>query len=244
MNVTHPNYGQNYRLTRAALRLSTFTVSELEDLTGAAKNTVYSFVSKLRQVDEGMLTSEELQSLRGRPQKRYSLTDAGIKYLAELSFELASRFGEDSEGSQQRQTGAEATEGIFLPSDIYDEERELVVQVEVPGLSEEDVDVRIEHNDLVVSGERPALLRRRGATPYMIERQHGRFVRAYPLPETVEAIRNVEVRNGVLEVVLEKAASSIGRVGEVVAEQRPAGARAQKSVASAAFHHHEETAES
>jgi HSP20 family protein len=247
MNVTHPNYGQNYQLTRAALRLGTFTVSELEDLTGAAKNTVYSFVSKLRQVrasppiDEGMLISEELQSLRGRPQKRYSLTDAGTKYLAELSFELASRFGEDSESSRQRQTRAEATEGIFLPSDIYEEDRELVVQVEVPGLSEEDVDVRIEHNDLVVSGERPALLRRRGATPYMIERQHGRFVRAYPLPETVEAIRNVEVRNGVLEVVLEKAASSIGRVREVVAEQRSARARAQ-SVASAAFHHHEETA--
>jgi HSP20 family protein len=152
-----------------------------------------------------------------------------------------SRFGEDSEGSQQRQTRAEATEGIFLPTDIYEEERELVVQVEVPGLSEEDVDVRIEHKDLVVSGELPALLRRRGATPYMIERQHGRFVRAYPLPETVEAIRNVNVRNGVLEVVLEKAASSIGKVGEVVAEQRPARARAQ-SVANAAFHHHEETA--
>ena len=241
MNVTHPNYGQNYQLTRAALRLGTFTVSELEDLTGAAKNTVYSFVSKLRQVDEGMLTSEELQSLRGRPQKRYSLTDSGTKYLAELSFELASRFGEDSEGSEQRQTRAEATEGMFLPSDIYEEDRELVVQVEVPGLSEEDVDVRIEHNDLIVSGERPASLRRRGATPYMIERQHGRFVRVYPLPETVEAIKNVEVRNGVLEVVLEKAASSISRVGEVVAALRPARARAQ-SVASAAFHHHEETA--
>lgn len=241
MNVTHPNYGQNYQLTRTALRLGTFTVSELEDLTGAAKNTVYSFVSKLRQVDEGMLTSEELQSLRGRPQKRYSLTDAGTKYLAELSFELASRFGEDSEGSQHGQTRAEATEAIFLPSDIYEEDQELVVQVEVPGLSEEDVDVRIEHNDLVVSGERPALVRRRGATPYMIERQHGRFVRAYPLPKTFEAIRNVKVRNGVLEVVLEKAASSTGRVGEVVAEQRSARERAQ-SVASAAFHHREETA--
>ena len=115
------------------------------------------------------------------------------------------------------------------------------MQVEVPGLSEEDVDVRIEHNDLIVSGERPALLRRRGAIPYMIERQHGRFVRAYSLPETVDAIKNVEVRNGVLEVVLEKAASSISRVGEVVAELRPAREQAQ-SVASAAFHHHEETA--
>jgi HSP20 family protein len=244
MNVTHPNYGQNYKLTRAALRLGTFTVSELEDLTGSAKNTVYSFVSKLRQVEEGILTFEELQSLRGRPQKRFSLTDAGTKYLAELSFELASRFGEDNGGSQPPQTRGEANEGIFLPSDIYEQDQEMVVQIEVPGLSDEDVDVRIEHNHLVVSGEWPALLKRRSATPRMIERQRGRFVRAYRLPETVETIRNVGVKNGVLEVVLEKAASSIGRVGEVVAEQHPARARAQSEAISAAVRHYEETAES
>jgi|ERR1700677_1989812 HSP20 family protein len=244
MYVTHPNYGQNYQLTRAALRLGAFTVSELEDLTGAAKNTVYSFVSKLRQVDEGMLTFEELQSLRGRPQKRYSLTDAGTRYLAELSFELASRFGEDSKGFQPRQTRAGATEGIFLPSDIYEADQEMVVQIEVPGLSDEDVDVRIEHNELVVSGERPALLRRRGATPYMIERQHGHFVRTYSLPEKVEAIRNVEVRNGVLEVVLEKAASSVGNVGEAVAEQRPARAQALNEAISAGIRLYNEMTES
>ena len=244
MNVSHPNYGQNYQLTRAALRLGAFTVSELEDLTGAAKNTIYSFVSKLRQVDAGMLTSEELQSLRGRPQKRYSLTGAGTKYLAELSFELASRFGEDSEGSQLRRTRAGANGAIFLPSDIYEADQEMVVQIEVPGLSDEDVDVRIERNDLVVSGEWPALLRRRGATPYMVERQHGHFVRAYSLPEKVEAIRKAEVRNGVLEVVLEKAASSIGNVGEVVAEQRSVRARAVSEAISAGIRQYEETTES
>jgi len=57
MNVTHPNYGQNYRLTRAALRLGTFTISELMDLTGALKNTVYSFISKLRTSTRGSWTS-------------------------------------------------------------------------------------------------------------------------------------------------------------------------------------------
>lgn len=209
MNVMHPNYGQNYQLTRAALRLRTFTVSELEDLTGAVKNTIYSFVSKLRRVDEGFLDFEEMQSLRGRPQKRFTLTDSGRKYLAELSFELASRFGEDAESSgrswERPRQESESREGITLPSDIYEQELELVVQVDVPGLSEEDLDVRIEQNDLVVSGERPAMPMRHGATPCMIERQHGHFIRSYPLPQTIDAkIVNIEVRNGVLEIILRK----------------------------------------
>jgi HSP20 family protein len=208
MNVTHPNYGQNYQLTRAALRLRTFTVSELEDLTGAVKNTVYSFVSKLRQVNEGFLDSQEIQSLRGRPQKRFVLTESGRKYLAELSFELASRFGEDAESSRpswdQSHAEAESAEEITLPSDIYEEGRELVVQVDVPGMSEEDLAVRVEENDLIVSGERPAMLRH-GAIPFRIERKHGHFIRSYPLPHSVHAkIVNVEVRNGVLEVILRK----------------------------------------
>ena len=240
MNVTHPNYGQNYQLTRAALRLGTFTASELEDLTGAPKNTIYSFVSKLRQVSDDILTDEELQSLRGRPQKRYSLTEAGTKYLADLSFELASRFGEESEAAQKA-TLAEAAESILLPSDIYEEDRELIVQVEVPGLSTDDVDVRIEDNDLVVSGERPGFFRRRGATAYIAERQHGPFLRTYPLPRAVEArIINVEVKNGVLEVILEK--NTREQTAAISISDDVSNTRT-RSAASGVVHHYNETAE-
>jgi HSP20 family molecular chaperone IbpA len=243
MNVTHPNYGQNYRLTRAVLRLGEFTVSELEDLTGAAKNTVYSFVSKLRNVDEGFLEAKELQSLRGRPQKRFSLTDSGTKYLSELSFEMASRFGEDTEPSPQSRARSRGpsvgTGAIALPSDIYEEEQEMLFQVDVPGMAEEDLDVRIERNDLIVSGERPAMPARVGATPYMIERRHGHFVRTYPLPERVEArITNIKVRNGVLEVILRKAAAS----DAVVARATDTTARSEK-IARVAYHHLKESAE-
>jgi HSP20 family protein len=240
MNVSHPNYGQNYQLTRAALRLGTFTASELEDLTGAPKNTIYSFVSKLRQVGDDILTDEELQSLRGRPQKRYSLTDAGTRYLSELSFELASRFGEESEAARTPNV-AEATEGILLPSDIYEEDQELVVQVEVPGLSVDDVEVRIEDNDLVVSGERPRFFGRHGAIAFIAERQHGPFLRTYPLPRAVKAtITNVEVKNGVLEVILEK--NTRAQAAAISTSEEASNTRAQ-SAASAIVHQYIETAE-
>jgi HSP20 family molecular chaperone IbpA len=206
MNVAHPNYGQNYQLTRAALRLRTFTVSELEDLTGAVKNTIYSFVSRVRNVDGTFLASEDVQTLRGRPQKRFTLSEAGRKYLAELSFELAARFGEAEESAHQFAEQPEAVEAITLPSDIYEQEqeRELVFQVDVPGMTENDLDVRIEKQGLVVSGVRPATMSL-GATPHLIERRHGHFLRSYPLPEAVDAkIVNIKVQKGVLEVILRK----------------------------------------
>lgn len=240
MNVTHPNYGQNYQLTRAALRLGTFTASELEDLTGAAKNTIYGFVSKLRQAGEDMLTAEELQSLRGRPQKRYSLTEAGTKYLAELSFELASRFADDVDAQSAR---AQAEESILLPSDIYEEDQELLVQVEVPGLSKNDVNVWIEEHELVVSGQRPPFYQRRGATPYMTERQHGRFKRAFPLPRSVEArIRTVDVKDGILEVVVEKTAIGSVRCGHIRVQEGVAEGRTQDANAAMAHQSLEEMA--
>ena len=242
MNVMHPNYGQNYRLTRAALRLGTFTVSELEGLTEAPRNTVYAFVSQLQKAGDELVTFEELQSLRGRPQKRYRLTDAGTKHLMDLSFEQASRLGERAEVAQVAQVarpqfyGGSYAAGTLLPaSDIYEQDEELIVQVEVPGMSEQDIDVRIEAEGLIVSGERPAVIAQSGATPYVVERQHGRFTRTYPLPQSGEArIRRVAVQNGLLEVILEKAASARS-------EESDSESRARRATA-AAFHHFRETA--
>lgn len=203
MNVAHPNYGQNYQLTRAALRLRTFTVSELEDLTGAVKNTIYSFVSRVRNIDETFLASEDVQTLRGRPQKRFTLSEAGRKYLSDLSFELAARFGEAEESAHEFAEGPEAVGTIALPSDIYEQEQEVVFQVDVPGMTEDDLDVRIEKAGLVVSGVRPATMNP-AATPHLLERPHGHFVRSYSLPEAVDKIVNIEVKKGVLEVILRK----------------------------------------
>jgi HSP20 family protein len=207
MNVMHPSYGQNYQLTRAALRLTTFTISELESLTKANRNTIYSFVSGIRQENEGFLEDKELESLRGRPQKRYTLTDTGKRYLIDLSLEMATRFEEETEASVD---DAATASDMLLASDMYERGEEIVVEVDVPGMTIEDLDVRIKDNDLVVSGERRVAGAGIGAAvaraaAYIMERHHGHFSRAYPLPETVEArIAEVGIENGVLQVILPK----------------------------------------
>jgi Hsp20/alpha crystallin family len=100
----------------------------------------------------------------------------------------------------------------------------------------------VEQHDLIVSGERPATRVRQGVTPYMIERQHGHFLRASPLPEAAGAmIANVEVRNGVLEVTLRKASATCAAAA-TAAGQRDSTPRSEK-IASAAYHQLKESVE-
>jgi HSP20 family protein len=266
MNVEHPNYGQSYQLTRAALRLRTFTVTELEDVTGAVKNTVYSFISRVRKVDPSFIDDVDVPTLRGRPQKCFTLSESGRKYLAELSFEAAAQIGEAEEPYRFAKP-VEVVETVELPSDIYEQERELVFQVDVPGMTEEDLEVKIEDQGLVVSGVRPAMMN--FGAPQLVERRHGHFQRSYPLPEAFHArIINVDVQKGVLEVVLRNEvegstnlATAEGKIGTILDKVNPHGAslgiarfttaKAQSEEASASIekekphrlHHFEATAE-
>jgi len=90
LNLDHRSFGQQYRLSGLAIRLREFTVSELVRLTGIVDDTVYGFVSKLLHGNQDYLTWEELpRETRGRPVKRYTLTDAGVQYLLQKNAWLA-----------------------------------------------------------------------------------------------------------------------------------------------------------
>lgn len=100
MSAMVRNSGREWRLARAALRLGNFTVSELESLTGANENTIYSFLSRLTRLDPAYLRSETLEREgRGRRANRYWLTKAGIGHLLEWSSEIAELFREPAEVS-------------------------------------------------------------------------------------------------------------------------------------------------
>src|ERR1039457_4822056 len=89
MNLEHPNFGQTYRLSHLAIRLRTFTARELVALTGMVEDTVYGFLAKLTR--PGYLQWEELpRSTRGRPVKRYTLTEAGLNFLLRRNAHIAS----------------------------------------------------------------------------------------------------------------------------------------------------------
>jgi HSP20 family protein len=93
--------------------------------------------------------------------------------------------------------------------DIYETENELVLKADLPGVSEKDIDVRVENNMLTVRGERQFETKVKEDDYLRVERTYGSFSRSFGLPNTVntEGIA-AEYKNGVLTVQLPKRAES------------------------------------
>jgi HSP20 family protein len=94
----------------------------------------------------------------------------------------------------------------FIPAvDIYEDEKTIVLKLEVPGIPEKDLDVTVENNTLVVKGERKFEKEEKEENFHRIERRYGSFFRAFTLPTTVET-ENIDAKyeNGVLRLGLKK----------------------------------------
>ena len=128
--------------------------------------------------------------------------------------------------------------GWLPPVDVNETENEINVQVEVPGMRAEDIDVTVENGILTISGEK-RFERKEGEEErgnLVVERQYGRFTRSFTLPAQVDA-ENVtaECADGVLTIALPKRAEarpkriSVNTSGEGVRGQVRAGKSGQGS---------------
>jgi HSP20 family protein len=89
--------------------------------------------------------------------------------------------------------------------DILENENEIVIKAELPGLNAKDIEVKFENNVLVLKGERRFEKETKEENYHRIEREYGTFSRAFTVPFAVKS-ENVtaEYRDGVLKVVLPK----------------------------------------
>lgn len=95
------------------------------------------------------------------------------------------------------------------PVDIYEDEHNITVQAEVPGIQEKDLDVRLENNVLTISGERKMENEQKQEGFHRIERGYGRFTRSFTLPHTLDTEHvNAQFENGILKVTIPKRAEA------------------------------------
>ncbi len=96
--------------------------------------------------------------------------------------------------------------GNFVPAvDIYEDEQKLVLKLEVPGIRQEDLDVRLENQTLTVKGERKFESEEKEENFHRIERRFGTFTRSFTLPVTVDtASVAAKYEYGVLAIQLSK----------------------------------------
>jgi HSP20 family protein len=94
----------------------------------------------------------------------------------------------------------------FVPAvDIYEDAQKVMLKLEVPGIDQKDLDVRIEDHTLTVKGERKFESEEKEQNFHRIERRYGSFYRAFTLPNTVDTENVAASYNaGVLKLELKK----------------------------------------
>ena len=94
----------------------------------------------------------------------------------------------------------------FYPSvDIKEDDNQIVLTSDLPGIDQKDIKVTVEDGTLTLSGERKFEKSTDEENFHRVERSFGSFQRSFSLPETVDEDKIVaNYKNGVLELMLPK----------------------------------------
>lgn len=126
------------------------------------------------------------------------------KELEHIENRLASYFGRPTahgNGDKEAMTAAEWSPIV----DVSEDDKEYVIEAELPELKKEDVKVSVQDNVLSISGERKSEKEEKNKRYHRVERQYGRFVRSFALPEDCDGSKvAAEYKDGVLKVRLPK----------------------------------------
>lgn len=97
-------------------------------------------------------------------------------------------------------------EGEWAPSvDISENKENFIVQAELPGVEQKDVNVTISGNMLTVKGEKKKEDEKKDEHHHSVERYYGSFQRSFQLPANVQTDKiEATFDKGVLKVTLPK----------------------------------------
>jgi HSP20 family protein len=166
--------------------------------------------------DVGSGASRGKDKERSKPEKEVQdlmLPSSGRGFYDPHS-EMNRLFDEMFGGLNRRSGGQQRAQGIqeWAPAiDVVQDEGDLVVRAELPGVKLEDVDMTVHRGVLTISGKREEQGEEERGGYLVRERRSGSFRRSLQLPEGVneDSIR-ARFENGVLEVTIKGAAAAQG----------------------------------
>ena len=128
-----------------------------------------------------------------------------FRELASLQNRVNSLFQDYGRGQDEL-----TTTSSFVPAvDVYEDEHKVTLKLEIPGVNQEDLDIRLENDTLTVRGERKFEKEEKEENFHRIERRYGSFARSFTLPNTIDT-ENVHAsyENGVLKLELARRAEA------------------------------------
>lgn len=180
-------------------------------------------------------TDRSVPMQRSKPGREMSRWDTGTSgfgpfaWMRQMQDQLDRAFTNIWGGSSGPSWAADT---MFGPSDwtpaidMFQRGNDLVVRVEVPGLSKDDVTVDIADDQLTVRGERRYDHEEERDGVFRSERSYGSFCRVVPLPQgAIADSAKATFNNGVLEIVLQAPSFDVRRGRRVEIKE---GAQAQK----------------
>jgi HSP20 family protein len=96
-------------------------------------------------------------------------------------------------------------EEITPSVDVFEEKDEVVVKAELPGMSKEDIDVKVTDDVITISGEKKKEEKVEKKNYYRMERSYGSFIRSLRLPAEVQTEKaSAKFKEGILEIRIPK----------------------------------------
>ena len=127
------------------------------------------------------------------------------RQVDQLFDEFADAFGVPAFGFGMPAYDAPRTGGADVRVEVSETAEGFDIAAEVPGMSEDDLDIDLSNDVLTVKGEKMADRADTGRNYHVSERRYGRFQRSFRLPDTVDR-DNIDAtfNNGVLTIHLPK----------------------------------------
>ncbi len=116
--------------------------------------------------------------------------------------------GERSDDEESRELRVRSSGWGVLAAEVFDDDDQVVVRLEAPGMEREDFDIEVFDDTLIVRGEKRLSRERTEGRYHIVECAYGSFERAIPLPAEVDADKAVaRYSRGVLRIELPKTAA-------------------------------------
>lgn len=99
----------------------------------------------------------------------------------------------------------------FIPRvDVVESDKDFKVTAELPGMDASDIQISLEEDDLVLSGEKKSEHEETQEGYHRLERRYGSFQRVIPLASEVDESKvEAQFKNGVLTVTLPKTPAAV-----------------------------------
>jgi HSP20 family protein len=105
------------------------------------------------------------------------------------------------------------TAGSFLPGvDVIEHDKTYEINVTLPGMKKENVNIELEDNVLTVSGERKFENEEKNKKFHLVESRYGKFSRSFTLPRNIKRDSiQAGMSDGILNISVEKDEKAVSR---------------------------------